>query len=521
MRDHVASLSAVVWLVAAGAAPAQEPKHALFAFVDHFEPWANQPGEIELWVEPYMQMAEHHADADGRNPIHSYFLWFRRTYDGYHPDEALIRLNEVTYRGFGEIEYHLHHGLPDERMRRAPEAAAEVVAMTALVRDVFSSRGALITAEVVPKFRFGFIHGKWALDNSRGGNPDGNGFHRQYCGVNEELVLLKELGAYADFTFPAWGMMEPTIFDSIFYAKDDPEPASYKNPDNITLVEAGFPPSGDLMIIEGPKAPYTNTVIDGQYPATLTRMHMWVGQNVHVIGQDNWVFVKVFTHGLMGNIFPPSDTWNAYFGPIMDQFYTDIEAAYNDGSNWKLHYVSAREMYNIAKAAEAGMTGDPNLYRDFTIKRPANSVILTQNKYRLLSYGSDYTLIEILDATHSAVEFSMKQFDGGAILEESGQAIVDWETSDAAVDLGQFGELHFVDTTPSIFYRARRCVSSADATGDGVVNLDDFAELSNCATGPETLAEPQCQASDLDCDHDVDLRDFGIMQRGFVGAQAE
>ena len=45
-------------------------------------------------------------------------------------------------------------------------------------------------------------------------------------------------------------------------------------------------------------------------------------------------------------------------------------AKYNDGTAWKLHYVSAREMYNIAKAAEAGETGEPGLYRDYVIARP-------------------------------------------------------------------------------------------------------------------------------------------------------
>ncbi len=38
-----------------------------------------------------------------------------------------------------------------------------------------------------------FIHGNWALANGR---PDG-----RWCGVDDELALLHELGCYADFTF--------------------------------------------------------------------------------------------------------------------------------------------------------------------------------------------------------------------------------------------------------------------------------------------------------------------------------
>ena len=35
-----------------------------------------------------------------------------------------------------------------------------------------------------------------------------------------------------------------------------------------------------------------------------------------------------------------------------------------------LHYVTAREMYNIARAAEAGESGDPGGFRDYRIQRP-------------------------------------------------------------------------------------------------------------------------------------------------------
>ena len=43
---------------------------------------------------------------------------------------------------------------------------------------------------------------------------------------------------------------------------------------------------------------------------------------------------------------------------------------YNDGRHWVLHYVTAREMYNIAMAAIDGKTGNPNEYRDYERPRP-------------------------------------------------------------------------------------------------------------------------------------------------------
>jgi hypothetical protein len=43
---------------------------------------------------------------------------------------------------------------------------------------------------------------------------------------------------------------------------------------------------------------------------------------------------------------------------------------FNDGREWILHYVSAREMFNIAMAAMEGREGDPAAYRDHVLKPP-------------------------------------------------------------------------------------------------------------------------------------------------------
>lgn len=57
-------------------------------------------------------------------------------------------------------------------------------------------------------------------------------------------------------------------------------------------------------------------------------------------------------------------------GAAMDRGFDHLESRYNDGKQWKLHYVSAREMYNIVKAAERGEQGDPGRFRDGDIPRP-------------------------------------------------------------------------------------------------------------------------------------------------------
>jgi len=431
-----------------------DPKHIIFAFVDHFEPY----GTIEeadqmtsVWVDDYINMAAKHTDADGRHPIHSYFVVAWPYIQIEQLNSVLNKLNTTTYTGYGEVELHIHHGLPDESLRTGQEATEELLYILSLAKQNFNAHGALLTAEPEPRTTFGFIHGMWALDNSRymgEPNPD----HYEYCGVKRELDILKSEGAYADFTFPAPTPMNTIVQDVMLYAQDDNSSASYNKSSNIFPVGVGWPERDNLMLIQGPSTRTNIGVKPGIYndPPGLRRMDSWVNRKVCVIGNDDWIFVKVYTHGCAADLTDP-DVWDSYFGETTDEFYNDIEAKYNDGINWKLHYVSSREMYNIIKAAEAGYIGDPNSFRDFTLLPYANMVFLTNNQYRLINYDKRSAWIEILDNLEF-VEISMKHYSANAIILESNNEGGPIELSDATKDSGQYNELHFVDITPSKFY---------------------------------------------------------------------
>lgn len=62
-------------------------------------------------------------------------------------------------------------------------------------------------------------------------------------------------------------------------------------------------------------------------------------------------------------------------GEAADAMHTHLERAYNDGARHVLHYVTAREMYNIIRAAEAGLCGNPGDYRDFELPPPPHRAI--------------------------------------------------------------------------------------------------------------------------------------------------
>lgn len=67
---------------------------------------------------------------------------------------------------------------------------------------------------------------------------------------------------------------------------------------------------------------------------------------------------------------PRSLDHQSVLGDATDRMHTYLERHYNDGVNYRLHYVTAREAYNIVKAAEDGKAGDPDEYRDYVLPHP-------------------------------------------------------------------------------------------------------------------------------------------------------
>jgi len=334
--------------------------HLMFAFVDHFEPqWGRPSYEVEVarvarWREGYKALASRHRDADGVPPQHSFF-YPEEEYRAEHLDQIAALCRE----GYGEIEVHLHHDHDTEAGLRDK--------ITRFVSLLHERHGALPIDPATGRPVFAFIHGNWCLDNSR---ADG-----RWCGVNNELKVLGELGCYADFTLPsAPSETQTRKINSIYYARDDV--ARPKSHDRGVDVQVGGAASGDLLLVQGPLAlnwrnrrwglmpRIENSDVRAAYPPTPDRVDLWVEQHIHVRGRPEWIFVKVHTHGTQER------DMDALLGAPLDAMFSDLESRYNDGRRHVLHYVSAREMVNIIKAAEAGLSGNPNDYRDHWLAKP-------------------------------------------------------------------------------------------------------------------------------------------------------
>jgi hypothetical protein len=333
-----------------------KPVHILFCLVDHYEPGTGNvssdtaKNRVQLLLSEYPKLAARHKDSAGNIPRRT---WFFPPH--YHQNGFLRDLVSLCAKGYGEIELHLHHGKHD------PDTSENLETTIRQCIEEYSHFG-IFGSENGQK-KYGFIHGDWALDNSR---------HGQFCGVNNELEILTKTGCFADFTFPSLNEANPAQINSIYYAKDDlAKPKSYNYGNPVKLLGK---PSGDLMVIQGPLYPYFKQGkisgmrafgdgIDGRHPVDKKRVDLWVKTGIHVHGKRNWIIVKTHTHGATDS--------EAVLGKEMDDVLTYLEHGYNDGVDYLLHYVTARELYNIIKAIEAGEAGtDPEKYRNYKIKPP-------------------------------------------------------------------------------------------------------------------------------------------------------
>ncbi len=337
------------------------PIDLLFCFVDHYEPgwnhadYATELSRVDGWCRQYPAMARDFVDADGRHPQHT---WFYPPH--YYRHEHLDKLVRLCLDGYGEIEMHLHHS----RTEPFPDTSTTLREKIRSCIDTYGEFGIFDTvldgARVV---RYAFIHGNWALDGS----------DLRYCAVNDELTILRETGCYADFTFPAYmNRSQPVVPNSIFYATDDPNrPGSHRRG---SPVRVGLKERGDLLIVQGPlgirrqkrRGLPLPRVDDGEIcadnPPSSDRVDFWVRTGIHVEGRPEWVVVKVFTHGA------DLREHAVLLGDPIRRMHEHLHTTYNDGVQYRLHYVTARELYNVIKAAEDGRTGNAGAYRDYLLK---------------------------------------------------------------------------------------------------------------------------------------------------------
>jgi hypothetical protein len=330
-------------------------RHVLFAICDHYEPfWRNADERIahervRRWVNDYPAYGRY-RDADGRMPQHTWFF----PGEDYRP-ECLADLAELVSQEAGEVELHLHHDHDTEQ---------ELEHKIERYLELFAQHGHLARTSQ-GNLRYAFVHGNWALANGR---PDG-----RWCGVDAELDVLFRTGCYADFTFPSCpDVTQPRVVNAIYWPTGDLR--RRRAYDSGSLARVGACYEDRILLVTGPLAVVRRAhtwrprleygAIQPENPPNAPRIRTWVSQHIHVGGRPEWVFVKVYTHGAW------EEQADSFFGAGGNALHDVLTTTYNDGERWSLHYVTAREMFNIARAAMAGMVGNPGDYRDFVLPPP-------------------------------------------------------------------------------------------------------------------------------------------------------
>lgn len=313
------------------------PKRAWVVVADHYEPLGRSSSaamalqKVAAWSERWPRIADDAPrDAAGQRPQYSFFYpqeEYRR--------ELLEGIAAIVRLGVGDVEVHLHH---DHEQR---ESFIQKVAE--FCQRLAGDHGLLRQHD--GRTVFGFIHGNWALDNSR---PDG-----RWCGLNGEIALLRDLGCYADFTMPS--LPSPTqgrVVNQIYWCTNNPDhrPRSY---DHGIEAAVGGGRRGDLLMMTGPLGlrfgdrlmPRLEAgEIAGYDLPTPARVHRWFDL-APSIGGD--LFLKLYTHGC--------DDRN--LRPLLDHGLANLYrwiAAEAERRKIEIHWATAWQMYQAADALMHG-----------------------------------------------------------------------------------------------------------------------------------------------------------------------
>ena len=132
---------------------------------------------MDRWVSEYPKIADRHRDSGGA-PVAAHLVLPRRAADRSQHEGA-------TEAGGGRV-----------RRDRTPSSSFQ---RYAAIRTGSDSSGRSRGSRRSDSYKsadgathFGFIHGNWSLDNSRG---------NAFCGNDRELAMLRELGCFGDYTF--------------------------------------------------------------------------------------------------------------------------------------------------------------------------------------------------------------------------------------------------------------------------------------------------------------------------------
>lgn len=338
--------------------------HIIITIANHFEPaWKpsgfldkdTQLRRLEHWYEMARKTGEATTDADGTKFRHTNF------YPAEQYDPKLLEvMAQMQAEGLGEVEIHLHHGV------EKPDTAENLRRQLVDFRDILANEHKCLSrmdGEGQPMYAF--VHGNLALANSCGG---------KFCGVNDEMQILAETGCYVDMTMPsAPDRTQVPMLNKIYecglpldhavpHRKGRPVSVNGKQP-QLPLIFTGPLVFNWTRRVKGIPVPRIEdgSLVNNQ-PMDLKRFFRWTAADIKVEGRPEWVFIKLYCHGFFDH------DQDACIGEDARRFFGEIIEHGEKAGNYKVHFASAREAFNMVMAAIDGKSGSPNEFRDYRLK---------------------------------------------------------------------------------------------------------------------------------------------------------
>ncbi|HEV7700793.1 MAG TPA: hypothetical protein VGO43_11235 [Pyrinomonadaceae bacterium] len=341
-----------------------EKKHVIITVANHFEPAWSESGPLDhkaqiRRLKEYKKLAHSTADAvrdaDGTKFRHTNFY----PAEQYHP-EILDSMAEMQADELGEVEVHLHHGVDK------PDTARNLERQLIEFRDTLAERhNCLSRMNGGGSPMYAFVHGNLALANSCGG---------RFCGVDNEMEILRDTGCYADLTLPSAPDQSQVAVINQIYECALPMNEAVPHREGIRLASNHHQPALPI-IMQGPLVfNWTRTIKgipvpridDGALAANQSldaaRFKRWMSANVTVEGRSEWVFVKLYCHGFFDH------DQSACIGEEAKRFFGGLVTEGDRTGKYAIHFASAREAFNMAMAAAEGKGGDPHSYRDHLLQ---------------------------------------------------------------------------------------------------------------------------------------------------------
>jgi hypothetical protein len=308
-------------------------------FADHYEPYgggtdtARARQKVAEWAEIYPKLALLHQDSFGNHPKHSFFY----PIEEYDP-QILDQLAELEHRGYAGVEVHYHHH--DDNAENLTSAIRNYT-------NTLHQRHGVLRLDGGTEPAYCFIHGNWALDNSR---PDG-----KWCGVDNELTVLVKTGCRVDYTMPSAPSDTQTSKINSIYAARGVE-GKRKSHDTGRDIEVGkWLLQGEILLVQGPLAlnwerrkagimpRIENSEISSDCPPSPERVPLWLKYAPRIKGAEQHIFIKLHTHGA------EDQTMNMLLNGGFEMLWKNLKSEVCTQNGHKLRYVTAWEMFTTIR----------------------------------------------------------------------------------------------------------------------------------------------------------------------------